>query len=86
MREDLHSSIARQLWRAIAESDSDGIRELLSPNVVWSTRSSGALNGSIEGPDAVIDRLERKSSSHHVNPGATRRRGENDPGQLGELK
>jgi ketosteroid isomerase-like protein len=59
MREDLHASIARELWRATADSDSEGIRELLSPNVVWSTRSSGALNGSIEGPDAVIDRLAR---------------------------
>jgi ketosteroid isomerase-like protein len=59
MHQDQHASVARELWRATAESDSQSIRELLSPDVIWSTLSSGDLSGSICGPDAVLDQLAR---------------------------
>jgi ketosteroid isomerase-like protein len=57
MSSELHSTVAMVLWQAAAKADAESIRNLLAPEVVFSTLSAGALTGSVQGPEAVIDRL-----------------------------
>jgi ketosteroid isomerase-like protein len=59
MTEGLHASIARSLWRLTSESDSESVRALLSPDIVWRTYGTGMLSGELHGPDAVVDLLAR---------------------------
>jgi ketosteroid isomerase-like protein len=51
--------VARRLWDAISSGDRDGVRELLSPDVVWRSHSAGSLSGEWKGADAVLDLLAR---------------------------
>jgi ketosteroid isomerase-like protein len=57
MGETSNAAVALRLWNATSRADADAIRELLAPDVEWSTVSSGILSGSIIGAEAVVDML-----------------------------
>ena len=59
MSEHPHIEIGRRLWRATSLADTDTIRHLLSPDIIWRNRASGVFSGCIHGPEGVIDMLAR---------------------------
>lgn len=54
-----NAELARDLWVATSKGDGDGIRRLLDPDIVWHTYSRGALSGSVQGANAVLDLFAR---------------------------
>jgi ketosteroid isomerase-like protein len=54
-----NADLAREIWMAVANADSEKVRALLARDIVWSTYASGSLTGVVHGPDAVIDLFAR---------------------------
>jgi ketosteroid isomerase-like protein len=53
------AAVARDIWLATSEGDADALRRLLTPTVVWRALARGALTGTAQGADAVIDLFAR---------------------------
>ena len=50
-------ALAQKLWTAVAESDADGMSEVLAEGVVWRAMGRNPLSGEYHGPDGVVDYL-----------------------------
>jgi ketosteroid isomerase-like protein len=59
MQDHPNAEFARGLWDAVAEGDSDAVREFLDDDVVWHAGGRHPLSGVFRGPDAVLDYLAR---------------------------
>jgi ketosteroid isomerase-like protein len=59
MESHTNAELAREIWAAVANSDSEKVRARLSPDIVWRTFQSGALTGEVQGPEGVIDLFAR---------------------------
>ena len=55
-----HAAIARRAWDAISRGDSESLRGLLAPDLVWhATARHTPWTGGHRGPDAILDFLAR---------------------------
>ena len=52
-----HARIARRLWEAAATADTETLRELLAPEVVWLAGGHNPLSGEYYGPEGIIEYL-----------------------------
>lgn len=59
VEEQSNAALAREIWMAVANSDSEKLRLLFAPDIVWSTYASGSLTGVVRGPDEVINLFAR---------------------------
>jgi ketosteroid isomerase-like protein len=53
------ADLVRRLYDLRADGDPEAIRPLLSPDVRWREPEVGDHMGELNGPDAVIDMIER---------------------------
>lgn len=59
--------LARRAWDAIARGDSDALRALLAPDLVWNATAQGTpWFGIHQGADAAIDMLARVGEATDV--------------------
>ena len=55
-----HAAMARRAWDALSRGDSEALRALLAPDVLWhATARRTPWTGGHRGPDAILDFLAR---------------------------
>ncbi len=55
-----------RLWTAVAEADTDTLREIWSEKIIWHATGRNPWAGTYEGPDAVLDYLAHVGESVDV--------------------